>query len=49
MACWIDDQCQVYLAKKVKTCPHCDVNPREPKSETNTIFFQSELEDVPNP
>jgi len=32
-------QGQIKLAKKVKTCPHYDVNHREPQTKTKTFFF----------
>jgi len=49
MARWIGAQGQVHLAKKAKTCPHCDVTHREPQIRNEKNFFQSDLEDFPNP
>jgi len=43
MAHWVGTQGQVTLAKKVKTCPHCDVTQRKPKTK------KSSLEDLLNP
>jgi len=40
MARWVGAQGHVDLAKKAKTCPHCDVSHREPQIR-NEIFFQS--------
>ena len=39
MACWIVTQGQVYLAKKAKTCTHCDVTHREHQIQNETKFF----------
>jgi len=49
MVCWIGTQGQVYLAKKAKTCPHCDVTHREPQIRNEKKIFKSELEDLRNP
>jgi len=45
MAFWVSTQGQIYLAKKAKTCTHCDVTHREPQIWNEKLFFQSELED----
>jgi len=39
MAHWFSTQRQVYLVKKVKTCPHCDITHREPQIQNKKSFF----------
>jgi len=46
MARWVGAQGQANSVKKRKNTPILDVTKREPKTE---IFFQSKLEDLPNP
>jgi len=38
MARWVGAQGQVKLAKKAKTCPHCDVTYRKPQTQIKKFF-----------
>jgi len=51
MVRWVGAQGQVNLAKKAKTCPHCDVRyPQEtPNPKWKKYFLKSELEELLNP
>jgi len=49
MAHWIGPQGQVYLTKKAKTFPHCNVTHWEPQIRNKKIFFPSKLKHLLNP
>jgi len=39
MAHWVGAKDQVHVAKKLKTCPNCDVTHREPQTQNEKNIF----------
>jgi len=49
MAHWVGAQGQIKLAYKTQNTPTYDITHREPQTQLKKKFFQSKLDDFPNP